>query len=329
MGFLITSIILFIILFIALGYNFLDNDWRLRPTQLLSPIAFVILLFGIFTQVNANQVGIVYISVGPNKGIQEETLGEGLHLKSIFAKVTKVSTTNRTAFLEVAGQTEDSIYALFQITLVYRIDGMNAGRFFKITGSPEITQDQLNSITKEALQSATINYDIYGILGKDLEDVRLEFVNKLTILMVTRYNLTVISASFDDIDSGADIEKSIQDKAKAIQQILIAEQERQRAIVDAQTSIIRAEAAAQVILINAQATADAQIILNSVTVNAILAMYTGQFASGENTATPEIYGYLTIQEVTKTILTQLYYDTWDGKLPDVIAGDDVSLIIQP
>ena len=95
-----------------------------------------------------------------------------------------------------------------------------------MTGDNDITQEQLNSITKEALQSATTNYDIYGILGEDLEEVRLDFTQKLSILLTTRYHISLISTSFDDIDAGAEIERIIQDKAQAIQLIEIAEQEK-------------------------------------------------------------------------------------------------------
>jgi len=63
-------------------------------------------------------------------------------------------------------------------------------------------------------------------------------------------------------------------------------------------------------------------------VNAINEMYLGQFDTGQDTATPEAYGYLTIQEISQTILKQLYYDTWDGILPTVIA-DGSGIIINP
>ncbi|MFA5290265.1 MAG: SPFH domain-containing protein, partial [Candidatus Izemoplasmatales bacterium] len=228
----------------------------------------------------------------------------------------------------VAGQTKDSIYANFMLTIVYRIETQNAGRFFKVTGDKDITPEQLNSITKEALQSATTNFDIYGILGEDLETVRLDFTQRLSNLLTTRYHITLVSASFDDIDAGSEIERIIQDKAQAIQQIQIAEQERQRAQVEAETAIIRATTDAQVIIITAEAQAEAQVILNSVTVNAINQMYLGQFSDEQDSSTPEVYGYLTIQEITQTILKQLYYDTWDGTLPTVIA-DGSGIIINP
>ncbi|HBT59440.1 MAG TPA: hypothetical protein DEA45_01295, partial [Acholeplasmataceae bacterium] len=123
-------------------------------------------------------------------------------------------------------------------------------------------------------------------------------------------------------------EEIIQNKAEAIQMIEIAEQEKQRAEVEALTAIIRAENEAEVAKIRAEGNAEAQIILNSVTVNAIKQMYVLQFEESQDTSTPEVYGYLTIQEIAEIIVKQLYYDTWDGKLPEVIT-DGTGIIINP
>jgi regulator of protease activity HflC (stomatin/prohibitin superfamily) len=322
----IVSIILFIFAFIALGYDQRERRFQLNRRQFLAPLALLVMLLGMVAKVDANEVGIVYDPF--RGGIQEASLPEGLHFKSPFQQVIHIRTTNRTAYLEVAGQTEDSIYAVFQITLVYRVESLNAGKFFKVTGNNDIAPDQLTSMAKEALQSATTQYDIYNILGSELETVRQDFVTRLGTLLSTRYNISVVSASFDDIDAGSRIEEIIQNKAEAIQLIEIAQQEKQRASVEAETAIIRAENAAQVDIIAAEGAAEAQIILNSVSVNAIVDMFLGQFEEGEDTSTPEAFGYLSIQEITDVVLAQLYYDAWDGVLPEVIT-DGAGLIIQP
>lgn len=323
---IVVSIVLFAFFFVALGYDSKRRNWHMQWRQTASLGAFLFLLVAAFTSISANEVGIVYDPF--QGGIQNETLGEGFHVKSIFQKITKISTTNRTAEISIYGQTKDSIYAQFVITIVYKLESANAGVFYKATGNSDISDSQLNSVVKEALQSASIQYDVYAILGSGLEECRLEFVNSLSELMNSRYSLTVVSASFDDIDAGTQIESIIQQKAEAIQQVEIAEQERAKAEVEAQTAIIRAENAAQVALIAAEANAEAQIILNSVTVNAINTMYLSQFKVGEDTATPAVYGYLTIQEISSIIIKQLYYDTWDGVLPTIIT-DPNGIIVNP
>jgi len=325
---LLVTILIFIGVFIALGFRPKNSklEWKLRPIQLLSLLSFVLLFFELFIQIDANEVGIIY---DPFKGgIQSNVYSEGFQSKSIFQEITKISTTNRTSKVLVYGQTVDSIYAEFEITVIYKIESKNAGSFFKVTGNSDIREDQLVSIAKEALQSITTKYDIYAILGEKLEIVREEFTIKLTSMMKERYHITIVSASFDDIDAGKEIEASIKRKAEAVQQVEIAEQEKKKSLVEAETARIKAVVEAEVALIKAEAQADAQIILNSVTVNAINKMYLGQFEEGEDTSTPETYGYLKIQEIVDIIFKQLYYDTWNGELPKVIT-DGSGIIIQP
>lgn len=322
---IVSTVFTLITLFVLFGISIYKKKKNFLFFMPLSFLWFSLLLLGIFTKIDANQVGIIYHD---RYGVLEDVKYEGFQSKSIFEHITKISTTNKTSEIQVFGQTRDSIYADFMITIVYRIEASNAGKFFRVTGETNINTEQLNSITKEALQASTINYDVYAILGDQLENLRTEFVQRLKTYMQQRYHITLISASFNDIDAGSQIEQSIQNKAKAIQEIEIADQERQKALVEAETARVRAEADAAVVLIKAEAQATAQIILNSVTVNAINQMYLGQFAAGEDTATPAVYGYLTIQEISSIILKQLYYDTWDGVLPTVIT-DGAGIIINP
>ena len=42
-----------------------------------------------------------------------------------------------------------------------------------------------------------------------------------------------------------------------------------------------------------------------------------------------IGGYLTISEISDVVLTQLYYDKWDGILPEILAGDGVDILLTP
>lgn len=66
--------------------------------------------------------------------------------------------------------------------------------------------------------------------------------------------------------------------------------------------------------------------------NAINNMYIGQFVDeAEKTAfeVTGVGGFLTIQEIAEIVIQQLFYDTWDGILPEVLAGEDGLSIILP
>ncbi len=313
MGLLIIACILTIVsmallaLILAKKKNKSNERWLLLALPFLW---FAILLFGSFTKVNANEVGIIY---DDRDGVQETVKYEGFQTKSIFEHITKIETINKTAALEVAGQTSDSAYATVIITIIYRIDAENAGKFFKRTSADDISYEQLNSIAKEALQSSTIKYDIYAILGVDLENVRLDFAENLAELLMERYYITLVSCSFDDVDAGERIENIIKNKAEALQQIEIAEAQKQQAEVDKQTAIIKAEAEAEVIKIEAQAEADKIEVEKQASSDAIK-VYTEELG-------------ITVEEAIKLYQSVLYYGTWNGELPNVITNDNVGVMV--
>lgn len=316
--------------------NWKNNDsskfLKSRKTIFLIPISFLwfgVILLGSFTKVGANEVGIIYHD---QKGILEEVKTEGFQFKSVFEHITVISTINKTALLKVNAQTSDSIYAEFEITLTYKIDAQNAGRFYRIVGSKDITPEQLNSVIKESLQSVTTQYDIFQIMGGELETVRNEITNALQKNLSARYYITVVSVSIDDVDAGTRVEQIIQEKAEAIQRIDIATQEKQKALIEAQTALLKAENDAKIAILKAEADAEAQAVLNGVAVNAIKTMYVGQFKADDERIefeTTSKGGFLKIQEIAEIVVKQLYYDKWDGKLPTVITDGNGGIIIQP
>lgn len=323
-----TLLIISIVLSVVAGFMLVALCWEdFKANSLLAfplgGICMLLLLFGSFTKINANEVGIIYHD---KKGVLEEVKYEGFQSKSIFEHITKISTTNKTAQLTVSGQTSDSAYADFVITIVYKIEAQNAGKFYKVTSDDDIAEEQLISTAKEALQSSTIKYDIYSILGDKLELVRVDFTENLKNIMMERYSITVISTSFDDIDAGERIENIIKNKAEALQQIEIAEAEKQKANVEAETEKIKAEAAANVAKIQAEAeaevikiSADAEAYKVETEKTAITDMIDKVYEKYETS--------LTYEQCAEIVLQTIFYENWDGKLPEVLTSDSLSSLI--
>lgn len=282
----------------------------LKP--LLGLLWLLIILLGMFTTVEKNSVGIVFDEV--NGGLQDKTLSEGVHVITPFQKVTIIQTSNKTQSIVVAGQTSDSIYADFMITIVYRIDTENAGRFFKRTNSGDIDSIQLNSVAKEILQSVSINYNIYGVLGEEFEDLRQEFTKKLTSIMLERYHVTVVSTSFDDVDAGQRIEEIIRSKGEALQQIEIEKLNKQKAEYQKEVLMIEAEAHAEVVRIAAQAQAD-KIEFEKKALANMISEYITSFPT------------LTEKEVATIVLQTVFYEKWNGILPEVVTGDSLEALL--
>lgn len=324
MTLLIASILLSIVagaIIVALSFRKLG-----KKSFVTFPLGFVfmlLLLFGSFTKINANEVGIIYHD---RKGVLEEVKYEGFQMKSVFEHITRISTTNKTAQLTVAGQTSDSAFADFVITIIYKIDAANAGRFYKQTSNSDIASEQLSSLVKEALQSSTIKYDIYSILGDRLEEVRLDFTNNLTEILLSRYSITLVSTSFDDIDAGERIENIIKNKAEALQQIEIAEAEKQKAQVEAETEKIKAETSANIAKIEAEAEAEVKRIEADAEAYKVETEKTA-ITDMIDTIYNKYQASLSYEQCAEIVLQTIFYEKWDGKLPEVLTSDSLSGLI--
>ncbi len=329
MELLITSIILSVLAMIVIAGA---TSWMVKTKRASKGVLALIpagslfmllLLLGSFTTINANEVGIIY---DDRKGVLEEVKYEGFQTKSVFEHITRISTTNKTSQIIVSGQTSDSAYADFIITVVYKIDAINAGKFYKATSSKDIASAQLTSVVKEALQSSTIKFDIYSILGDKLEEVRKDFTDHLSTLLLDRYAITLVSTSFDDIDAGERIENIIKNKAEALQQIEIAEAEKQKANVEAETKKIQAEAEANIAKIKAEAeaevikiAADAEAYKVETEKKAVTDMVDGLY--------DKYNGTLTYEQCADIVLQTIFYEKWDGKLPEVLTSESLSSLI--
>ena len=280
----------------------------------LAGLPMLVLLFGTFTHVRANEVGIIY---DDRYGVLDETLGEGFHQKSIFQHVTTISTTNRDKFILTASQTDDGQYAEFEISITYAIEGNDASRFFKKVGGSDMIDDQLMGLIEKDLQATTISYNIFDLLSEGLETARMRFEQRLSESLYQEYGITLRYAVFKDVDAGDEVESILKAKATAEQQIAIAMKEAEAKKItaenDAEIQRILADAEAYAIKIAGDAQGDAA----SAYVNHVLGMI-------DNLC--ETTG-LNYTDSSQIVLSIIFYNTWNGILPSVLTSDSLSALI--
>ncbi len=320
-----------------------------------SPLSLMLLFtmfFGTFTILPANTVGVEFNPFAG--GIQEETLKTGWNSKSIFSNVIEISTANKSVEITTTGQTKDSIYATFELTIVYKIDTPDAGKFYAVTSATDISASQLNSIVKESLQSATTKADIYSVMGSELESVRVHFEETLSERLYERYFITLISASFNDIDAGSEIESVIKQKAEALQKIEIANAEAEAAKIKAESEAaikmvelknqlamaeesannekLLAEIQKEIELVEAEivkvkADAEAYKVEQEkiALANSITALYQlhNSFDEDGNLVTETV----TYQECYDMIISSMFYDKWNGELPQYVSDGSLDLML--
>ena len=288
--------------------------WGTVGYSLLSACWLVILLFGAFCKVSGNEVGIIY---DDRYGVMEHVKYEGFQMKSVFEHITTISTANRSAMVTTTGQTSDGQYATFELSLIYRVDRDNAGKFYKKANGSEMPTEALDTIVKSDLQSATINYNIFDLLSVDLETARLDFKDRLATDLLGEYFVTLVDVSFDDVDAGTQVEDILKSKAEATQRIDIAQRQ-------AQADLITAENKAEI----ERTLADAEAYA--------LKTVGGAKGEAEQAYVEKVKGMidnlsqnstLTYKECTDIVLGIVFYDTWDGKLPEVLTSDSLSGMI--
>lgn len=295
MGLIITSSILTIITFIALGIaiektkttdrwgsdKIEDNlVWKFNKKMLLAPIWMLLILFGCFTNVGANTVGIVY---NPFKGgVQSKTLTEGYKTKNPLTKVYKISTkVNEMTFQNLNVQSKDSQWLNTEIQVQARIDKAQAFDYFKKYGDKKLTDisSVISNTIKKELESVTIKYNITDILGEKRNDIVNETL-KLVQNELIKDGIQVERLVLIDTDAGSAIETAIANEAVAKKQVDIAEYNKQKAELEGEAKVIAA-----------QKEKEANELIN--------------------------------KTLTDEIIVQQFIEKWDGKLPTTYAGEDI------
>ena len=240
MGLIITSIVLCILTILGIFAYCFSKDYS-KKWSFLGLLWLIIILFGFFTKINVNEIGIIY---NPFKGgIQNETLEEGFKRKTPFDKVYKISTEiQEFTFENISVQTNDSQFVNTVLQIQVRIDKEKAFEYFKKYGSKELKDIQsiLSNTTQKQLEMITTQYNIMEVLGEkrnEIIDKTLEAVKGELLkdgILVERLVLV-------DTDAGETIENAISKEASAKKEAETAKYLKEKAELEGEDKIIQAK----------------------------------------------------------------------------------------
>lgn len=241
MGLIITIIVLILITAFVLGINFDEDIWEPNKKMLFSLLWIVLIVFGCYTNITANKVGIVY---NPLKGgIQNYTLSQGYKTKSPLTKVYKINTeVEELTFKDISVQTGDSQYVNTIIKAQVKINSNKAFEYFSKyrDKSLEDISSLLSATIQKQLESITIQYNIMDVLGSK----RDEIVNKSLELIkneLEKDGIEVLRITLVDTDAGEAIEKAIANEAVAKKDAETAEYKKQKAQLEGEAKVIEAQ----------------------------------------------------------------------------------------
>jgi regulator of protease activity HflC (stomatin/prohibitin superfamily) len=253
---------------------------KLRIALYIVAGIFALLLFlpgiGFWTIVDAGHVGVV-----TSFGAVNRVVNPGLVFKlPLVESVYSMETRTQKEQVEALAASKDLQQVTSTIALNFHLRGEKAVDVYQNIG-----EDYLNRIVdpamQEAFKSTTSQFTASDLIGKR-EQVKLKAYTELKDRL-DKYNIVV-----DDFNIvNFSFSKEFND---AIEQKTIAEQNKEKAQIEAQTALIQAQNQAQAALILAQGQAQAQKKLKD--------------AGG---LSPAYLEFLAIEK-------------WDGKLPDATNG---------
>ena len=237
----VLSVISIGVLCIHLDSNGDMIEIKFTKRSLLGLLWLLIILFGCFTNIGANKVGIAY---NPFKGgIQNYTLAQGYNVKSPFTKVYKIDTeVNELSFTNISVQTNDSQYVNASIKVQVQIDANKAFEYFSKYRNKTLVDISsiLSSTIQKQLETVTTQYNIMDVLGAK----RDEIVNQSLQLIkdeLIKDGVNVLRLTLVDTDAGTEIETAIANEAVAKKEAETAEYKKQKAQLEGEAKVIEAQ----------------------------------------------------------------------------------------
>ena len=245
MGLIITMIVLSILTVIGLclyfGSDTTTLGFKFKKKSLLGFLWLAFILFGCFTNIGANTVGIVY---NPFKGgIQNYTLSQGYKTKSPLTTIYKMDTeVKELTFENISVQTNDSQFVNAIIKAQVKIDSTKAFEYFSKYRDKSLgdISSVLSATIQKQLETVTTQYNILDVLGAK----RDEIVNKSLELIqseLSKDGVSVLRITLVDTDAGSAIENAIANEAIAKKEAETAEYKKQKAELEGQAKVIEAQ----------------------------------------------------------------------------------------
>jgi regulator of protease activity HflC (stomatin/prohibitin superfamily) len=179
---------------------------------------------------------------------------------------------------------------------------------YKTIGTDYYNNIVVPNIT-ESVKTAVAKYNADALVS-DRSALSQLIQDDLTARLAT-YNIIVVSASIEDMDFTDAFTNAVEAKQ-------VAEQNKLKAQTEAEQRIIEANAAAEIKRVNSEADAEALKIAAEAGAYEIEVKAAAEAAANKQLA----------ESITQALIDYKYYETWNGKLPEVM-GTDTTIIRQP
>lgn len=272
--------------------------------MIVGAIAVVVLAASSISFVPVGSTGVV-VTMGK---VQSGMLSEGMHFKAPF--VTQImSMNNQVQRLDVETEaTSKDLQAISTgIALNFHLSGESSATMYRTVGkgysdtliTPAIQEVVKNVMAQYSAEQLITNRSTVSIAISD------ELISKMSVYGIMIDDFNIVNFSFS-----AEFDAAIEAKQ-------IAEQNKIKAQTEKEQRVIEAEAAGEEKTIAAQAEADAILLRAQAEAEAIRIK-----AEAEAEANKKLSSSL-----TGNVLEYNAIQKWNGEYPQVVAGDDTSMLI--
>ena len=262
---------------------------------LVSILLFVTVPFSVFS-ISTGETGVVKVF-----GEAKELLSPGIHFRLwLTSTVERYDLKTREIKLDFQAYSKDAQTVTGQLSVQFQLKPDEIMEINREFGSIDTLEKKLEAITIERAKSvfadkgAMMIVETRSSLSGDIEQ-RIAPV-------LPQYHVSLTMVALADIEFNTAFESAVEQKMIAEQEKLRAEYDKERAIIKAEEQLAVAEREAQAVIQRAHGDAEALTVMQN----------------AWSSLAPE---------VKDAMLRQMFYEKWNGILPEVMAGDNLDLIL--
>lgn len=267
-------------------------------------LACIIVFFASTTIVSSGHTG-VEVKMGKVTGT---IFGDGFHFKAPFVtKVIKMDNQIQKEAADTNAVSKDLQTVSANIAVNYHLSPESSADMYKNVGVGYVDKLLLPAV-QESTKAIMAGYNAEGLItnrGKVSVEIE-ELIQQKT----QTYGIVIDSLNIVNFDFSAEFNAAIEQKQ-------VAEQNKLKAETEKEQKIIEAEAKAAEKTIAAQAEADAAKLKAEGEAEAIKTKADAQAEANEKIA----------KSLTGEVLRDKAIDKWNGEYPDVVAGEQTSMLI--
>ena len=254
--------------------------------------------------------GYCGVQYSVNGGIKDEVLTQGWHFVSPFVHVKEFTVANEQLVMSkderdgsetddsfnVATADDASIAISFRMEYAFIQDELpDTFKRYRGMSGEDIVNNRVRGILKSKISEVTTDYTMMDIYSGNRSEINRKILNHLNEEFKDTYGITVINADIIDVHPDAQLQQTIDNRVKALQQKQEAQAKQETAKVEAETALIKAQNAADIAITKAKAEAEANRVISESITQGLIDM--------KNAEARMQHGWVTIQGAN-TVVTK-------------------------